>query len=116
LKFSEPCSLTILAPLFSFACQTQNAAPSGSANTAMRPASMTSNGSVKTLPPAARTRDAVSSALSTQTYVFHTATAGAPGGFDPTAATSPPRRRPMKYSPSDPSGIEFSNSHPNRPV
>ena len=46
LKFSEPCSLTIRAPLCSFACQTQNAAPSGSANTAIRPASMTSNGSI----------------------------------------------------------------------
>jgi len=39
----------------------------------------------------------------------------APAGIDPTAATSPPRIRPIKYVPSDPSGIMFSNSHPNRP-
>ena len=67
LKFSEPGSLTTCAPLCSFACQTQNAAPSGSAKTAIRPASMTSNGSITAAPPASRTFDAVSSALSTQT-------------------------------------------------
>ena len=66
LKFNEPCSLTICAPLCSFACQTQNTAPSGSVKTAIRPASMTSNGSITTFPPASRTFDAVSSALSTQ--------------------------------------------------
>ena len=59
--------MTIRAPLCSFACQTQNAAPSGSANTAIRPASMTSNGSISALPPASRTLEAVWSALSTQT-------------------------------------------------
>ena len=67
LKFRLPCSLTTPAPLCCFACQTQNAAPSGSVNTAIRPASMTSNGSVMTLPPASRTFEAVSSALSTHT-------------------------------------------------
>ncbi len=67
LKFSEPCSLTTFAPLCCFACQTQNTAPSGSLKTAIRPASMTSNGSITTPPPASRTLDAVSSALSTQT-------------------------------------------------
>ena len=77
---------------------------------------MTSNGSVTTAPPASRALAAVSSALSTQMYVFHIATGGAPSGIDPTAATSPPRMRPMKYLPSDPSGITSSNSHPNRPL
>ena len=66
LKFSEPCSLTTFAPLCSFACQTQNAAPSGSVSTAIRPASMTSKGSIATPPPASRAFAAVSSALSTQ--------------------------------------------------
>jgi hypothetical protein len=77
---------------------------------------MTSKGSVVTPPPASRAFDAVSSAFETQTYVFHTAIGGAPAGIDPTAATSPPRIRPMKYLPSVPSGIAFSNSHPNRPL
>ena len=36
-----------------FGCQTQNTAPSGSANTPMRPASTTSNGSASVRPPAA---------------------------------------------------------------
>ena len=76
---------------------------------------MTSNGSVKTRPPASFTFEAASSALSTQTYVFHTAIGGPPSGCEPTAATSPPRRRAMKYLPPDPGGITSSNSHPNRP-
>jgi hypothetical protein len=67
LKVSETGSLTIRAPLCWFACQTQKAAPSRSAKTAMRPKSMTSNGSITTLPPASRTFAAVSSARSTQT-------------------------------------------------
>src|SRR5262245_48160736 len=67
VKFRAPCSLTICAPLLFFACQTQNAALSGSVRTAMRPASLTSNGSVTTPPPESRTFAAVSSALSTQT-------------------------------------------------
>ena len=97
LKFSEPCSLTMSAPRCSFASQTQNTAPSGSAQTAIRPASMTSNGSVRTLPPASRTFATVSSALSTRTYVFHIAIGGAASGIDPIAATSPPRIWAMKY-------------------
>jgi hypothetical protein len=48
------------------ACHTQNAAPSGSASIAMRPASITSNGSISTAPPASRAFAAASSALSTQ--------------------------------------------------
>jgi hypothetical protein len=116
LKFNEPGSLTTRAPLNSFACQTQNAAPSGSVKTAVRPASMTSNGSLTTPPPASRTLDAVSSALSTEMYVSHIATDGADSGIDPTAATSAPCRRAMKYLPSDPGGITSSNSQPKRPV
>ena len=116
LKFSEPCSFTTLAPLCSFACQAQNAAPSGSVNTAIRPASMTSKGSITTFPPASRTFAAVSSALSTQTYVFHIAIGGAPSGTEPTAATSPPRMRAMKYLPGESGGMTSSNSHPNRSV
>ena len=115
LKFSEPCSLTTFAPLWFLASQTQKTAPSGSARTAIRPASSTSKGSVTTAPPAARARVAVSSALSTQTYVFHIAIGGAPSGIDETAATSPPRMRAMRYTPSEPSGITSSNAHPNRP-
>ena len=61
-----PCSFTTCEPLCSFACQTKNTAPSGSVKTAMRPAAMTSNGSITTLPPASLTLAAVSSALSTQ--------------------------------------------------
>ena len=64
--------------------------------TAIRPASRTSNGSLSTTPPASRALAAVSSALSTQMYVFHSAIGGAPSGIAPTAATSPPRMRPMK--------------------
>ena len=87
-----------------------NAAPWGSAHTAIRPASMTSNGSIRADPPASVTFFAVSSVLSTQMYVFHIAMGGAPSGIEPTAATSPPRIRAMKYWPSDPSGITSSNS------
>jgi hypothetical protein len=49
-----------------FASQTENVAPSGSVKTATRLASMKSKGSITTLPPASRTVEAVSSALSTQ--------------------------------------------------
>src|SRR6185436_17182004 len=52
----------------------------------IRPASMTSNGSISDLPPAARTLEAAWSALSTQTYVSHIAIGGAPSGIDPTNA------------------------------
>ena len=67
LKFQVPGSLTSCAPLVSLASQTQNTAPDGSANTAMRPASEMSNGPMSTLPPASSTALAVSSALSTAT-------------------------------------------------
>jgi hypothetical protein len=116
LKFNEPGSLTTCAPLNSFACHTQNVAPSGSAKTAVRPTSMTSNGSFTTLPPASRALAAVSSALSTETYVSHVAVDGADSAVDPTAATAPPCRPAMKYLPSDSGGITFSNVQPKRPL
>ena len=103
------------APLCCLASHTQKAAPSGSMHTAMRPASMTSKGSVSTRPPASRTFAAAASALSTQTYVFHAAVGGAPSGCEPTAATSPPRTRAMKYLPGDPAGMTSWNSHPKSP-
>ena len=115
LKLTEPCSLTICAPLCLPGCQTQNTAPSGSLNTAIRPASVTSNGAINTRPPAASTFVAVSSALSTQTYVFHIAIGGAPSGCEPTAATSRPRIRAMKYLPGASGGITSSNSQPKMP-
>ena len=73
LKFTEPCSLTIAAPLCCLGSQTRNTAPSRSAKTAILPASPVSKGSARMAPPAARTRSAASSARSTQ-YV------GPPGG------------------------------------
>src|SRR5918998_1516995 len=80
LKFKDPGSLTTCAPLCFFASQTQNAAPSGSVKTAVRPASAKSKGSTTTPPPAWWTLAAASSALATETYVFHTAR-GAGVGF-----------------------------------
>ncbi len=50
---------------------------------------MNSKGSVITLPPASLTLNAVSSALSTQKYVFHIAIGGAAAAIDRTPATSP---------------------------
>jgi hypothetical protein len=93
----------------------QNTAPSGSEKTAERPASMTSNGSFTTSPPASRTLAAVSSALSTQTYVSQTAVGDAVPGAEETAATSRPRSRARKYAPAVPGGITFSNSQPKSP-
>ena len=98
------------------ACQTLNAAPSGSAKTAIRPKRGMSNGSLRVVPPASWTFEAVSSTSSTQMYVFHTARAGMPGGIEPTAATSPPRMRPMKYRVSASVGITSSTSQPKRPA
>ena len=75
-------------------CPTPKAAPSGSVKTAIRQASMKSNGFVTRLPPASRILDAASSALSTQKYVFHIAIGGAASGIDRTPATSPLRSSP----------------------
>jgi hypothetical protein len=76
---------------------------------------MTSNGSMSVFPPASRTFLAVSSALSTWMYVFQVAIWGAASGIEPTAATSPPRIRAMKYLPPASAGITSSSSQPKRP-
>ena len=81
----------------------------------MRPASITSKGSITADPPASLAFAAASSALSTHTYVFHIASGGAASGIEPTAATSPPRIRAMKYLPGESGGITSSNSHPKSP-
>ena len=47
-----PCSFTSDAPMLFFACQRHSIAPVGSAITDMRPASITSNGGIITVPPA----------------------------------------------------------------
>ena len=56
---------TSSAPVNCFGSQMPKAAPVGSAKTAMRPASSTSNGSMNAWPPASLTFAAVSSAFST---------------------------------------------------
>ncbi len=53
----------------SFACQTPKVAPVGSCATVIRPESKTSNGSMKTVPPASRIFAAVSSTSSLARYV-----------------------------------------------
>jgi len=73
---------------------------------------MTSNGSIRTRPPASRAFAAVSSALCTHTYVFHVAIAGAASGIEPTAATSPLRMRAMRYFAPDDGGMTSSSSQP----
>jgi len=78
----------------------------------MRPASWTSKGSVSALPPASFTVAAVSSALSTPIYVFHTAVGGAASGVDPIAATARPRSSAMKYPPGASAGTRSSSSQP----
>src|SRR5205823_99600 len=65
---------------------------------------------------ASRTFAAVSSALSTQTYVFHIAIGGAPSWMPLIAPTSRPRSRAMKYGPGEPGGITSPHSQPNRPL
>jgi hypothetical protein len=57
--------------MFSFGSQTMKKAPCGSWITAIRPASMTSNGGACTLAPSSAAFAAASSALSTVTYEFH---------------------------------------------
>ena len=62
-----PASLANSAPWNVFGCQTPIAAPSGSANTAMRPMSETSIGSTNTVAPAFLASSTVASASSTET-------------------------------------------------
>jgi len=111
-----PGSLTSWAPLCSFACHTQNTAPDGSANTPMRPAPSTSNGSVSTLPLASSTFAAALSALSTQTFVFHTGVGGRVVWLGPDGGDVAARSCATKYRPREPADLRFSNSHPNRPA
>ena len=87
LQISEPGSLARWKPVCCPACQMPNTAPAGSAATAIRPASMTSNGSLISLPPAAVTFSAVASAFSVARYVVQAV--GVPGGpiFGPIPAT-----------------------------
>jgi len=66
-QHNELGSLTRSAPVKLFGCQTPNTAPVGSAKSAIRPMSITSIGSTTTLPPAALTLAAVSSASATLT-------------------------------------------------
>ena len=62
-----PGSLATWAPVCWLGCQRPRTAPIGSANTAIRPASMTSIGAANTVPPLAATLATVASALSTLT-------------------------------------------------
>ena len=64
---SVPGSLTSCAPVCWLGCHSPITAPSGSAKMAMRPASITSIGGAKTVPPLAVTLATVSSTLSTLT-------------------------------------------------
>ena len=47
-----PGSFTSVAPMCWLACHSATAAPAGSSTNAIRPASMTSNGAIATVPPA----------------------------------------------------------------
>jgi hypothetical protein len=116
LKTTPPCSFTASAPRCRLGCHTAIGAPSGSANIAIRPASNTSNGSLMMVAPAASALAAVSSALSTHTYVFHTATGGRPRGSSRVPAAARPPIVAMKYCPDSPSGIMSSHVQPNRPL
>ena len=62
-----PGSLTRVAPIDWFGCQTQSAAPVGSSRRAILPASITLKGSSITVPPSSFARAAASSALATVT-------------------------------------------------
>jgi hypothetical protein len=85
-----PGSLTSWAPLCSFACHTQNTAPDGSANTPMRPAPSTSNGSVSTLPLASSPSRRRCRRCRPRHSCSIPASGGVSSGWDPTAATSRP--------------------------
>ncbi len=67
LQHHVPGSLTSCAPVWAPGCHRPSTAPAGSAKIAMRPASITSIGSTKTVPPFAFTLAMVVSALSTST-------------------------------------------------
>ena len=86
-----------------FGCQMQNIAPVGSEAIAMRPASITSNGSPIVEPPAPGTCAAVASTSATLTYVFQCG--GTPGiGSGAIAATSLPFFLAIEYTAPSPMG------------
>ena len=60
-----PGSFTSVAPMCWSACHSATGAPDGSMTNDIRPASMTSNGAIATLPPAASTLAVASSTEST---------------------------------------------------
>jgi len=64
-QMTVPGSFTRVAPMCWLACHSATAAPAGSSTNAIRPASMTSNGAIATLPPAASTLATASSTEST---------------------------------------------------
>ena len=98
-----PGSLTTWAPRTSPACRSANTAPCGSATTATRAPPAASNGSARTVPPAALTLRAVSPASSTQMCVIHSAASGAEASEAmPIIAASRPRRRHSRWA--SPSG------------
>jgi hypothetical protein len=67
VQVNAPGSGMIFAPMCLPGCHTWNTAPAGSCSTAMRPASITSNGGASTVPPSSLARFAASSALATVT-------------------------------------------------
>jgi hypothetical protein len=88
-----PGMLNTSAPGIAIGCQTLNVAPAGSAKTAIRPRSKTSNGgTTTTCPPARSTRAATRSASSVATYIDLIGTwSGMAGG--PAPATALPSQR-----------------------
>ncbi len=64
-QVTAPGSFTSVAPMCWLGCQNATIAPPGSMANTIRPASITSNGSMSTLPPAAPILAAASSAEST---------------------------------------------------
>src|SRR5919206_126053 len=96
---NAPASFTNDAPMWFFAVHSMNTAPAGSATTAMRPASMTSNGGAMTLPPADSTSATVPSRSLTVMYEFQCGgMPSGPGGMPVIAATSRPRNLAIEYA------------------
>ena len=111
LRLSAPGSFTTSAPMALRDCHAQKTAPVGSWSVAMRPASITSNGSASTFAPSSRALAVIASASSTVTYDAH---AGWRSVVSNIAAAARPPSRAITYTP--PSGIGLSSkSHPSRP-
>ncbi len=81
-----------------FGCQIAKTAPWGSAITAIRPASSTSIGAMKTVPPACVAAAHVASASATVMYVVHIG-GGPPSRHGPSPATVRPRMLNIRYPP-----------------